>query len=85
MKNGDACDLDVSEKSKHEELKKAVEHKNFTRAAQHAAPLNLADSELKRIQYQAQYQMAETYQNAHGTKILQGRINGERKGSTVSF
>ena len=55
---------------KHEELKKAIEHKNFARAEQLAASLHLAGSELKRIQHQALCQMAATYRNAHGTKIL---------------
>ena len=63
-------DLIKEENSKNAALRTEIERKSFTRAAQLAASLNLNNDELEKLRYQALYQMAAHYRNAHGVKIL---------------
>ena len=63
-------DLTMEEISKNAALKTEIERKNFTRAAQLAASLNLNNDELENLRYQALCRMAAHYRNAHGVKIL---------------
>ena len=63
-------DLTMKENSKNAALKTEIERKNFTRAAQLAASLNLNNDELENLRYQALCRMAAHYRNAHGVKIL---------------
>ena len=54
-------DLTMEEISKNAALKTEIERKNFTRAAQLAASLNLNNDELENLRYQALCRMAAHY------------------------
>jgi len=71
-------DVSIEENSKYAALKTEIEGKNFTRAAQLAASLNLNNDEIENLRYQALCRMAAHNRNVHGVKIL-AQENGYSK------
>ena len=63
-------DLKFKNNSKNEVLEAEIKRKNYTRAAHLAASLNLDEDEMENLRYQALWQMAASYRNFHGVKIL---------------
>ena len=63
-------DLTIEEDSKKAALKTEIERKNFSRAVDLAASLNLSNEEIEILRHKSLCQMAGTYRNAFGTKIL---------------
>jgi len=63
-------DVSIEKDSKNAALEIEIERKNFTKAAQLAASLNLNNGEIENLRHQALCRMAAHNRNAHGVKIL---------------